>query len=84
MLQSDRTQRKVKHMPHEQTQRSIDTLCNYAYASENANELARISIASMQIIETLLNDEDVADKVDDAFNASGLNEKADFIRSRNL
>lgn len=83
MLQSDRTQRKVKHMPHEQTQKSIETLCNYAYASENANELARISIASMQIIETLLNDKEIADKVADAFNDSGLNEKADFIHSKN-
>ena len=70
-------------MPHEQTQKSIETLCNYAYASENTNELARISIASMQIIETLLNDEDIADKVTDTFNASGLNEKADFIHSKN-
>lgn len=83
MLQSDRTQRKVKHMPHEQTQKSIETLCNYAYASENANELARISIAAIQVIETLLNDEDVADKVADAFDTSGLNEKADFIHSKN-
>ena len=57
MLQSDRTQRKVKHMSHEQTQKSIETLSNYAYASENTNELARISIAAIQVIETLLNDE---------------------------
>ena len=83
MLQSDRTQRKVKHMSHEQTQKSIETLCNYAYASENANELARISIASMQIIETLLNDADIAGKVITAFENTGLNEKADYIRSRN-
>lgn len=83
MLQSDRTQRKVKHMSHEQTQKSIETLSNYAYASENTNELARISIAAIQVIETLLNDESIADKVVNTFNSSGLNEKADFIQSRN-
>ena len=70
-------------MSHERTQKSIDTLCDYAYASENTNELARISIASIQVIETLLNDENIADKVADAFNAAGLNEKADYIRREN-
>lgn len=70
-------------MSHERTRESVATLRDYAYSSENANELARISIASIQVIETLLNDENVADKVADAFDTSGLNEKADFIRSRN-
>ena len=70
-------------MSHEQTQKSICTLNKYAFTSENANELARISIAAIQVIETLLNDESIADKVTEAFNASGLNEKADFIHSKN-
>lgn len=70
-------------MSHERTRESVATLRNYAYASENTNELARISIAAIQVIETLLNDESIADKVADAFNDSGLNEKADFIHSKN-
>ena len=70
-------------LSRERTQKSVDTLRHYSYSSENTNELARISIASIQVIETLLNDENIADKVTDAFNDAGLNEKADYIRREN-
>lgn len=70
-------------MSHERTQKSVDTLRHYSYSSENTNELARISIASIQVIEALLNDEDIADKVIDAFEDAGLDKKADYIRREN-
>lgn len=62
---------------------TIDTLREFSYRSENANELARVSLGLIDAMSHLMSDTDIADKVADTIDAAGLVEKARFLSRRN-
>lgn len=62
--------------------KTIDTLREYSFRSEDANELARVSLGFIDAMSRLMADEAIADKVADAIDAVGLTSKARFLSNK--
>lgn len=72
----------MSNQDHVENARSaINTLRDFSYRSENANELARISLGLIDVVSHLMAEDNIAEKVADKIDAVGLINKAKFIAS---